>query len=125
MFFVIFGRRVAVRLRAVGRFWCLFCEADRDYQYREWRRMRTVFFLSVREIGSGEFVRCAVCENAFDPECLDESSTASCEELLVEVPYRALRAALSAESRDGSAEPRWSRAAVADALSANSSFRRH
>jgi hypothetical protein len=84
-----------------------------------------MFFLPVLEIGSGEFVRCGVCESAFDPECLDESCTASCEELLVEVPYRALRATLSAQPRDGSAEPRWSRAVVTDALSAHSSFRRH
>ena len=30
--------------------------------------------------------------SAFDPECLEESSTASCDELLLDVPHAAVRA---------------------------------
>jgi len=76
------------------------------------------------EISSGEFILCGVCDSAFDLECLDESSTAMCEELLVHVPYPALRAVAGAARLGGSAEPGWERT-IADALSANSKFRRH
>lgn len=113
-----------VRLLGTGRFWCLYCETERDYQHREWRSTGTLFRVSVMEISGGEFILCDMCESALDLECLDESSTALYEELLVHVPYSALRPIARATPLDGSAGPQWE-STIADALSANSKFRRH
>lgn len=74
-----------------GRFWCLYCETEREYQRREFASTRTFVFMPVAS-RRGEFVMCRTCEFAFDPECLDESSTALCEELLLDVPQAAIRA---------------------------------
>ena len=125
MFFVVAGRRVDVRLRRVDRFWCLNCEAERGYQHREWRSAGTFFFMPLVGLSRGEFVLCDVCEGAFDLECLDESSTALCSELLMHVPFAAIRLELGGVPPGVSVEPPWVRATIGDALSANSSFRRH
>jgi hypothetical protein len=74
-----------------GRFWCLHCETERDYQRRTWVRTRTLLFMPVSS-SRGEFVLCRTCDSAFDPECLDETSTALCDELLLDVPYEAVQA---------------------------------
>jgi len=36
--------------------------------------------------GNRVFVRCDACQATFDPRCLDESSTDTCAELMVNVP---------------------------------------
>lgn len=68
-----------VGLVEAGRFWCLYCEGEHGYQLREWSHTKD----AVRGM---RFVRCDACQATFDPECLDESSTKSCDELMVGVP---------------------------------------
>lgn len=116
--------RMQVRPLGTGRFWCLYCETDKGYQHWEWRSVGRLRRATVMEVSSGEFVLCDVCESALDLECLDESSTASYEELVVHPPLRALLAIERAERRKRPAGPPWERT-IADALSANSKFRRH
>jgi hypothetical protein len=91
VFFVfVGGRRVRVEKTGAGRFWCLYCETECDYERRAWALKRSAYFIPVA-VRYGEFVLCRSCEAAFDPECLDESSTASCEELLlIDVPQAAI-----------------------------------
>ena len=84
-------RHVHVTKTGSGRFWCLYCETDRDYERRAWTSTRALFFVPVGS-SRGEFVLCRSCESAFDPECLDESSTALCDELMLDVPQTAIRA---------------------------------
>jgi hypothetical protein len=71
-----------------GKFYCLHCKAERDYEQRSWQR--TVHLLRIWPLGGtfGEFVICLACGSTYDPECLDETSTAELEELLVEPPYQ-------------------------------------
>lgn len=83
-------RGIRVERTGAGRFWCLYCEAERDYERRAWAAKRSVYFIPV-SVRHGEFVLCRTCEAPFDPECLDESSTALCEELmLVDVPWKVI-----------------------------------
>jgi hypothetical protein len=93
MFLFVFGVRRHVRATAAGTFFCLRCKADRAYQLREWRE--TMHFVGIPLPTSTErFVLCATCKTAFDPECLDESSTAEPRELEVYAPefaYKVLR----------------------------------
>lgn len=91
MFLVYAGyHRIRVQRTGEGRFWCLYCEGEHDYERRAWSAMRSAYFIPVSS-RHGEFVLCRNCEAAFDPECLDESSTATCEELmLVNVPWKAV-----------------------------------
>ena len=91
MFLVATFRLVHIKKIDSGRFWCLYCETEREYERRAWASTRTVVFIPVAG-RRGEFVMCRTCEFAFDPECLDESSTALCEELLLDVPDAAIRA---------------------------------
>lgn len=81
----VFGASRQVRVVAEGRFFCLYCGADRSYQLREWRQTSHLFFIPVGTSG-GVFVLCPTCKTGFDPECLDESSTAELHELEVDVP---------------------------------------
>jgi hypothetical protein len=70
-----------------GEFYCLYCRADRDYEQRRWQRTTYLFrFWAVRGT-FGEFVICLVCGSTYDLECLDETSTAELDELLVEPPW--------------------------------------
>jgi hypothetical protein len=86
MFFAfVAGRAVTVSLKASGTFFCLYCNADHRYQHRAWESTTHVFFVPLG-ITRGEFVLCLNCESAFSPECLDETSTATCDELIMEVP---------------------------------------
>jgi len=68
-------RAARVGLIGSGRFWCLYCEGEHGYQLRQWGQVR--------------FVRCDACQATFHPECLDESSTKTCDELVVAVPESA------------------------------------
>ena len=85
------ARHVHVKLVASGRFWCLYCREERDYEHRTWVGTRTLFFMPIAA-SRGEFVLCHTCECAFDPECLDESSTRFLEELMLIVPRGAIHA---------------------------------
>ena len=81
MFFVVVPvrRRAGVRLKGTGTFYCLNCENMRHFERREWIR--------------NEFILCTTCELAFKPECLDESSDAYLEELVIDgLPDRAIYA---------------------------------
>lgn len=78
-----------VELVEEGMFFCLHCKADRGYQLRAWQQTTRLFYLQVGK-RRGEFVRCDACGSAFDPECLDESSTASLESLREFPPHFAL-----------------------------------
>ena len=93
-----------VRLKGTGRFWCLYCEAERDYQHREWRSEERVLFVSLG-VSSGEFVLCRACERAFTLECLNPSSTALREELLADSSEFAIRASLRAQRESAPAGP--------------------
>ena len=73
-----------------GTFFCLWCKGDRSYELREWREVPHVFFIPLSSSG-GKFVLCTTCKLAFDPECLNESSTAELHELEVDVPGFACR----------------------------------
>lgn len=104
MFFAFVSiRHTRVTHVAAGRFWCLHCETERDYQRRTWVRTRTAFFIPVSN-SRGEFVLCRTCDSAFDPECLDETSTALCDELLLDVPYEAVRARVGTRPQASLAE---------------------
>lgn len=72
--------RSRVGLVATGEFWCPYCEADRGYQQREWRSAL------IKGRRGGIFVRCDSCESVLSPECLDESSTKLCDELMITAP---------------------------------------
>jgi hypothetical protein len=127
----VFGWRVGVRLKGTGEFFCLHCEKERTYQHREWKGTESLFFIPVSS-NSGEFIRCDTCENAFDLECLDESSTAFCHELLADAPDSAIRARLAtarqhvAERSTRYDEPQWERGSRnVKSLSAVSSSRKH
>lgn len=118
-------------MKGTGHFFCLYCERERSYQHREWRSARSVYFIPVSSRG-GEFIRCDACENAFDLECLDESSTAFYHELLSDAPASAIHANLSAASQERDAraityaEPQWERGSRdITSLSAASASRRH
>ncbi|HEU5331903.1 MAG TPA: hypothetical protein VFU73_04055 [Actinocrinis sp.] len=140
MFFIVGGGRyINVRFLGSGRFWCLYCETERDYEHREYRATQTFLFIPVGGWG-GQFILCPACDSAFDLECLDESSTAFCEELMIQVPDRARQARLFSSrggpgrGRDGDRgsmrwapepEPDGPRAGVRETLSARSSSRRH
>lgn len=149
MFLVISaGRRVQVGLKGTGDFFCLFCEKERKYQHREWRSSGSFFFIPVG-IGGGEFILCLTCQNPFDLECLDESSTADWQELVVYAPSFAVTARpggriagdltlteyVGAEPDSGAGlargiseaqvEPQRSRRRQVESLSAYSAFRRH
>lgn len=89
--YVVTYRAVQVKQIGSGRFWCLYCRAERDYERRTWTSTRAVFLMPVFA-SRGEFILCRTCECAFDPECLDESSTRLLEELMLVVPLRAIRA---------------------------------
>lgn len=91
---VVFGRSHHVRVVGEDRFFCLHCKADRGYQLRDWRSARTLFFIPLGSYG-GKFVLCSTCKTAFDPECLDESSTAELHELEVDPPGFACAAVLT------------------------------
>ena len=86
---VIFGSHVNVKLKKQGSFYCLHCNAERDFEHRSWERTTHLFFFPVGGT-SGEFILCRTCECAFAPECLDESTIADLRELLVEPPARAI-----------------------------------
>ena len=140
MFFIIGGGRyINVRLLGTGRFWCLYCETERDYEHREYRATQTFLFMPVGGWGC-EFILCPACDSAYDLECLDESSTAFYEELVIQVPDRARHAKLvlpgtgAAGSRDAEwqslrwvpePEPTGPRASMYQTLSGRSASRRH
>jgi hypothetical protein len=98
LFFVgwFVGWQEQVRLKGTGRFWCLYCEAERDYQHREWRSQDRVLFVPLG-VSGGEFVLCRACVRTFSLECLDPSSTALREELLADAPDFAIWAQLRAQ----------------------------
>ena len=83
-------RHVRTRKTGSGRFWCLYCETEQDYERRAWTSSWAALFVPVGS-SRGEFVLCSNCESPFDPECLDESSTATCDELMLVVPHAAVR----------------------------------
>lgn len=139
IFFFVSGRRTSVRLLGTGRFWCLYCETERDYQHRAYQIDRSVYFVPLAPWGR-EFVLCPTCDSAFDLECLDESSTAFCDELAIQVPDFARHAQLSlaSEAAPGgqgddwqsmrwvpTPEPGGPRAGLRETLSARSASRRH
>lgn len=88
LFAFVAGKAVTVGLRASGTFFCLYCNTDQRYQRRVWESTSHVFFVPLG-ITRGEFVLCLNCESAFSLECLDETSTATCDELIMEVPMKA------------------------------------
>jgi hypothetical protein len=85
---MVASRRTTAKVTAQGEFYCLYCKAEHGYEQRQWQR--TVHLFRVWPIGgsSGEFVICLTCGSTYDPECLDETSTAELNELLVEPPYQ-------------------------------------
>lgn len=93
-------KRRRVHVRGKGSFFCLHCEAQRAYEIREWSVKSQVESALVAG-ESGTFVFCVNCRSAFEPECLDESSTAELSELEAVVPRFALAdRASSAEESD-------------------------
>lgn len=120
-------RRLAVQQRMLvstvdaGQFFCLYCRADQRYERRAVHRTAYALFVAVRE-SSAEFVLCDFCGSTFDPECLDESSTAELEELLVGPPGDAV---LPAALRRVPGRIERSEAALADFVNGHSPSRRH
>ena len=110
----VIGSKKETRVKDAGEFFCLHCMADRSYSLREWRRTFRLFVLIPLSTTGGEFVLCSTCETAFDPECLDESSTKELDELEVDVPGFACGP--MGPPGAGSSRPQFS---------ANSAFRRH
>lgn len=83
---VVYSIRTSAKTTGHGEFYCLQCRADHCYEQRQWQR--TVHLFRFWPIGgtSGEFVICLTCGSTYDPECLDETSTAELDELLVDPP---------------------------------------
>lgn len=90
MFALVAGKAVAVGIKANGSFICLYCGTEQKYQHRIWESTTHVFFIPIG-ITRGECVLCLSCESAFRLESLDETSTATCDELIMEVPMNAPR----------------------------------
>lgn len=103
-FVFIGGKPVAVHLKTTGTFFCLYCNAEQQYQHRAWESVAHLFFVPLG-FSTGEFVLCLNCESAFAPECLDETSTATCDDLIMEVPMRAARADLRFRPRTAPPAP--------------------
>lgn len=82
----VFGVKVrwrrygTVELAHQGEFFCLHCNADRGFELRTWQQAYHFVYLQFFK-RHGEFVRCDACGSAFQLECLDESCTASLENL--------------------------------------------
>lgn len=115
---LVVRQRLRVSPVGEGEFFCLYCRVDRRYERRAVQKTTYALYVAMRE-SSVEFVLCDSCGSTFDPECLDESSTAELEELLVDPPWDAvLPAALSRES-SGSGP------ALADFVNGHSPSRRH
>jgi hypothetical protein len=93
LFAFVAGKAVTVGVKTSGTFFCLYCSADQRYQHRVWESTMHVFFVPLG-ITRGEFVLCLNCESAFSLECLDETSTATCDELIIGAPMKASRADL-------------------------------
>ena len=87
------GKSVTVGLRASGTFFCLYCNSEQRYQHRIWESAAHVFFVPLG-FTRGECVLCLSCESAFGLACLDETSTATCDELIMEVPIKVAQANL-------------------------------
>lgn len=85
---LIFRNRATATVTGRGEFYCLYCKAKRGYEQRRWRRTAHLFYVVPVGGSFGEFVLCLTCGNTYDPECLDETSTAELDELLVEPPYQ-------------------------------------
>lgn len=114
----VWGQQVQVRLNGSGRFWCLNCEAPREYQHREWRSQGMLMFSPTGRVSGGEFIVCRDCELTFSLAVLGESSTATFDELLVDAPDFAVTAPVRPgprRSRDLSPAPGASVAAAAHA----------
>ena len=137
---MIVGYHTVVRHVGSGRFWCLYCETDREYERRDFKSFVTFVFVPLFRTGGCEFVLCLTCDSAFDLECLDESSTALCHELMIQVPDRALYGKASPDPRravDGEGgdrrsarwipepEPTGPQETIWKSLSARSATRRH
>jgi len=85
---VVVSRRTSATVTGQGEFYCLYCRAAQGYEQRRWQRTLHLFRFWPVGGSSGEFVICRTCGSTYDPECLDETSTAELDELLVEPPYQ-------------------------------------
>jgi hypothetical protein len=111
-------QRLRVDAVGEGEFFCLYCRTDRRYERRAVQKTVYALYVAVHE-SSAEFVLCDSCGSTFDPECLDESSTAELEELLVDPPWEAVRPAALGR------EPGRSGPGLADFVNGHSPSRRH
>jgi hypothetical protein len=93
VFAFVAGKAVTVGVKASGRFFCLYCASEQRYQHRVWESTTHVFFVPIG-VTRGECALCLNCESAFNLECLDETSTATCDELIMEAPMKVTRANL-------------------------------
>lgn len=81
---------MVVTLKGSGSFYCLKCEQKRDYEHHAWRTKGILTYFLQPEAGWREFILCCICESVFDVECLDESSDAYLEELILNLPDHAI-----------------------------------
>ena len=86
---LLHGNRTNVEVEERGTFYCLECNTERSFERRSWERTTHVFFYPVGG-KAGEFVLCLTCGSTFAPECLDESTIADLEGLLVDPPTAAV-----------------------------------
>lgn len=79
--------RISAKVTGQSEFFCLHCSAERSYEQRRWQR--TWYLFHFWPVGGtfGEFVICLTCGSTYDVECLDETSTAELDELLVDPPF--------------------------------------
>lgn len=85
---VIVSRDTSATVTGHGEFYCLYCKAEHSYEQRRWQRTVHLFRFWPVSGSFGEFVICLTCGNTYNLECLDETSTAELDELLVEPPFR-------------------------------------
>lgn len=116
-------RVVSAQTVAEGEFYCLYCGAERNYVRRAWQRTVYLFWIWGAGGQSGECVICRQCGSAYDPECLDENSTAELNELLVDPPVEVTDVAGLASRSGPGARTRRSR--PDERLSGYSAGRRH
>ena len=120
---VVASSRISAKVTGQSNFFCLHCSAERSYEQRRWQRTWYLFRLWPVGGAFGEFVVCLTCGSTYDLECLDETSTAELDELLVDPPYAVTDVAGLRPGR--SAGARAARSSPETQLSGYSPSRRH
>ena len=92
---VVASKRISAEVTSQSEFFCLCCNAERSYGQRRWQETWHLFRFWPVGGAHGEFVICLTCGSTYDSECLDETSIAELDELLVDPPYAVTEVAVT------------------------------